>query len=328
MRRDCTRVSLIEDRRNEHGRQRRDRHTVRTRTRLAFTVFPRRVLDPLTLSAPRHPSYSHPLFPAYARARGNGKWGFAISLTFEHSSSSRSRPHRNSSLSSPRSPFFSSPSLHTPDCCLLPLPTRVSRRPPPISPVLQISLRVGSSFHTVRSLRMNLTDDGWYEIVTSGRRTADCGLFVLFSSSSFQSLAPSLLILSLSGPLSTPLYPVFYINARFIPCSPSRRPRFWRIQPVLRQHVVFFIFRNRCRGTTERNRWIRALRYVERPVGVWLNLSWVPVICRCESSKGWESRWRRGEGGCVRKWKVVEGGSSDVAISEMAEISFTPRRVI
>lgn len=45
MRRDCTRVSLIEDRRNEHGRQRRGIHIPCTRTRLMFRVFLRRASD-------------------------------------------------------------------------------------------------------------------------------------------------------------------------------------------------------------------------------------------------------------------------------------------
>lgn len=47
-----------------------------------------RSLNPSVLDYPLPP-----LFSAYA-SRGNGKWGFAISLTFEHSSLSRSRPQR------------------------------------------------------------------------------------------------------------------------------------------------------------------------------------------------------------------------------------------
>lgn len=69
---------------------------------------------------------------------------------------------------------------------------------------------------------------------------------------------------------------------------------------------------------------------VERAVSVWLNLSRVGDIPVTKAEKGENVGGKESEGGvgCVREWKVVEGGSSDVAISEMAEISFTPRRVI
>lgn len=69
---------------------------------------------------------------------------------------------------------------------------------------------------------------------------------------------------------------------------------------------------------------------VERAVSVWLNLSRVGDIPVTKAEKGENVGGEESGGGvgCVREWKVVEGGSSDVAISEMAEISFTPRRVI
>lgn len=56
---------------------------------------------------------------------------------------------------------------------------RVPRKPPSI---LSYGSRFESwsSFYTVRPLRMNLTDDSWYETVTSGRQTAGCRLFVSF----------------------------------------------------------------------------------------------------------------------------------------------------
>lgn len=65
MRRDCTRVSLIEDRRNEHGRQRRDRHTPYVHTYVPHVL--RRALDPLS-PARCYPSYpfdapDHPFPP-------------------------------------------------------------------------------------------------------------------------------------------------------------------------------------------------------------------------------------------------------------------------
>lgn len=69
----------------------------------------------------------------------------------------------------------------------------------------------------------------------------------------------------------------------------------------------------------------------ERAVSVWLNLSRVGDIPVTKAEKGENVGGEESGGGgvgCVREWKVVEGGSSDVAISEMAEISFTPRRVI
>lgn len=67
-----------------------------------------------------------------------------------------------------------------------------------------------------------------------------------------------------------------------------------------------------------------------RAASVWLNLSRVGDIPVTKAEKGENVGGEESGGGigCVREWKVVEGGSSDVAISEMAEISFTPRRVI
>lgn len=186
MRRDCTRVSLIEDRRNEHGRQRRNRHTpyVHTYVRASCSPSHPRSLIPYSSPARCSPSYpfdaDHPAppFPAYARARGNGKWGLVISLTFEHSSSSWSRPQRNPSLSLLASLTLFLILLHP---RLLPLtPPSFSYTKASIYPVLRVSLRVVSSFYTVRPLWMNLMDDSWYETVTNGRRTVGFRLFVFF----------------------------------------------------------------------------------------------------------------------------------------------------
>lgn len=79
MRRDCTRVSLIEDRRNEHGRQRRagQTHTRVPHVRASYSASfsPRRATNPLPRDMPPPPltRYTTPLSCACARARGNGK---------------------------------------------------------------------------------------------------------------------------------------------------------------------------------------------------------------------------------------------------------------
>lgn len=114
----------------------------------------------LCLSPPRPQSlnssalnYPFPLL--FSASRGNGKWGFAISLTFEHSSLSRSRPQREICLplpfSHPAFPIVASHSLLYGSC-----------KSSSSYSVLQISLRAGSSFYTVCPLWMNLMDDCWY----------------------------------------------------------------------------------------------------------------------------------------------------------------------
>lgn len=338
MRRDCTRVSLIEDRRNEHGRQPRDRHTPYVHTYVPHVLC--RALDPLSptsllLVAPPPRTLPMPptilLFPAYARACENGKWEFVVSLTFEYSSSSRSGPQRNPLLSS----CFTHPfSFCTPGCYLslsFPPPSFFYTRPTKafIYPVLRVSLRVGSPFHTVRPLRMNLTDDSWYEIVMSGRRTVGCRLFVsFFFFPIFLPLSPcqSFFIWSSLD------FALFDTNSCFAPSLPSRRRRlsqFRHIRPILRHSILLlsFLIATVILAVYPRSK-VLTVEFVmlnERK-GAWLNLSRVDDVLVWEQKR--MRMWRNGgEGGCVREWKV-EGGSSDVAISEMAEISFTPRRVI
>jgi len=82
-----------------------DTHRMCTCTCLTFSVAPSIPI----LCSPSYPS-DVSLFPAYAHARGNGKWGLVVSLTFEHSSLSRSRPQRNPPLSPCLAHPFSHPS--------------------------------------------------------------------------------------------------------------------------------------------------------------------------------------------------------------------------
>ena len=90
-----------------------DTHRMCTRMCLTFSVAP-------SIPYPLHPSCPLLLLPvpfrclripAYARACRNGKWEFVVSLTFEYSSSSRSRPQRN--------PLFSSCFTHPFSFCIL-----------------------------------------------------------------------------------------------------------------------------------------------------------------------------------------------------------------
>ena len=173
----------------------------------------------------------------------------------------------------------------------------------------------------------DLTDDSWYEIVMSGRRTVGCGLFIsFFFFSIFFSLSPcqSFFIWSSLD------FALFDTNSCFV--SSSTVETIWFIatriystyssfdiiivlQQLFSQHIL-----SRSKVLT-----IEFVMLNERK-GVWLNLSRVDDVLVWEQKR--MRMWRDGgEGGCVREWKV-EGGSSDVAISEMAEISFTPRRVI
>lgn len=167
----------------------------------------------LCLSPPRprslNPSaLNYPFPPVFSASRGNGKWGFAISLTFEHSSLSRSRPQREICLplpfSHPAFPIVASHSVLYGSCKSL---SSYS--------ILQVSLRAGSSFYTICPFRMNLMD-GWllirerYEWRTDDLQTA---LFSFLSLSCFFSLN-----LSSFNPLLA-----FEINLCFISSSPSNR---------------------------------------------------------------------------------------------------------
>lgn len=113
-------VSLIEDRRNEHGRQRRDRPTVvraRTRTPRARRLSPRPpscVTSPRSLASNPSSSPRHFCVCTCSRKRQMRIRRFSDIRAFE--SSSRSRPQRSSTLlfSPPLSLFlflFYAPSL-------------------------------------------------------------------------------------------------------------------------------------------------------------------------------------------------------------------------
>lgn len=58
-------------------------------------------LSPLRPRSLNPSALNYPFPPLFSTSRGNGKWGFAISLTFEHSSLSRSRPQREICLCLP-----------------------------------------------------------------------------------------------------------------------------------------------------------------------------------------------------------------------------------
>jgi len=169
-------VSLIEDRRNEHGRQRQDRPiVVRARTRSPSS-------PPPPLVAPSIPYLLSFLSPSpFLRMHVLAETANEDSPFLRHSSI-RVRldlGHREIPPL-PLPPLFLCPSSRLSSCLSLAPhrhfasisvlfslspwtspPSRPAKTPVyPTGLILQVSLRVGSSFRTVRPLRLNLTDDG------------------------------------------------------------------------------------------------------------------------------------------------------------------------